>query len=65
MSNVNILLSKVNICHSTIKLTVEYSKKEVNVLDVHIKLINGELKTNLFVKPTDTHQFLDPTSCHP
>ena len=65
MSKVNILLSKVNICHSTIKLTVEYSKKEVNFLDVHIKLINGELKTNLFVKPTDTHQFLDPTSCHP
>ena len=34
-------------------------------LDVNIKLIDGELKTDLFVKPTDTHQFLDPTSCHP
>ena len=21
--------------------------------------------TDLFVKTTDTHQFLDPTSCHP
>ena len=27
--------------------------------------IYGELKADLFVKPTDTHQFLDPTSCHP
>ena len=33
-------------------------------LDVNIKLIDGELKTDLFVKPTDTHQFLDPTSRH-
>ena len=24
-----------------------------------------ELKTDLFAKPTDTYQFLNPTSCHP
>ena len=23
------------------------------------------LSTDLFVKPTDSHQFLDSTSCHP
>ena len=23
------------------------------------------LVTDLYVKPTDTHQYLDPTSCHP
>ena len=28
------------------------------------KLKDGELKADLFVKPTDTHQFLDPTSTH-
>ena len=50
--------------HSTIKFTAEYPKEEVNFLDVNIKLIVGELKTDLFVKPTDTHQFLDTTSCH-
>ena len=32
---------------------------------VNIKLIDGELKTDLFAKLTDTHQFLDPTSFHP
>ena len=51
--------------HSTIKFTTEYSKEKVNFSDVNIKLIDGELKTDLLVKATDTHQFLDPTSCHP
>ena len=30
-----------------------------------MKLIYGKLNTNLFVKPTNTHQVLDPTCCHP
>ena len=51
--------------HSTIKFIAEYSKGEVNFLDLNIKLTDGELKTALFIKPTGTHQFLDPTSCHP
>ena len=51
--------------HSTIKFAAVYSKEKVNFLDVNIKLIDGELKTDFFVKPTDTHQILDPTSCHP
>ena len=54
-----------NLFHPTIKFTGEYSKEEVNFLDINIKLIDGELKTDLFVKPTDTHQFLDPTSSQP
>ena len=47
------------------KFTSEHSKEEVNFLDLNIKLIDDELKTGLFVKPTDTHQFSDPTSSHP
>ena len=50
--------------HTTIKLTAEYSKEKVNFLYVNMKLINLELKIDLFIKPTDTHQFLDPTSRH-
>ena len=50
--------------HTTIKLTAEYSKEKVNFLYVNMKLINFELKIDLFIKPTDTHQFLDPTSRH-
>ena len=51
--------------HPTIKFTAEYSKEEVNFLDLNVKVIDGELKTDLFVKPADTHQFLDPTFLHP
>ena len=34
-------------------------------LDIEVTLNNGVLSTDLLVKPTGTHQFLDPTSCHP
>ena len=58
-------IDQVNLFHPIIKLTAQYSKEEVIFLDLNIKLIDGELKTDLFVTPTDTHQFLDPTSSHP
>ena len=53
--SLKVFIEQVNMFHSTIKFTAEYSKEEVNFLDVNIKLIDGELKTDLFVKPTDTH----------
>ena len=60
-----VFIDQVNKFHPTIKFTAEYSKEEVIFLDLYIKLIDGESKKNLFIKPTDTHQFLDPTSSHP
>ena len=51
--------------YPTVKFTAEYSKGEDNFLDLNIKLIDGEFKTDLFVEPTDTHQFLDPARSHP
>ena len=48
----------------TIKFTAEYSEDEVNFLDLNVKLIDGKLKKDLFVQPTDAHQFLDPTSSY-
>ena len=63
--SLKVFIEQVNMFHSTIKFTAEHSKEKVNFLDVNIKLIDGELKTDLFVKPTDTRQFLDLTSCHP
>ena len=47
-------IDQINLFHPTIKFTSEYSEEEVNFLDLNIKLIDGELKTDLFVKPTDT-----------
>ena len=45
--------------------TAEYSKETINFLDVDIWLVEGELVTDLFIKPTNTHQILDPSSSHP
>ena len=58
-------LNKLNTFNPTIKFTAEYSKETINFLDVNVRLVEGELMTDLFVKPTDTHQFLDPSSSHP
>ena len=55
----------VNFFHATITFTAQYSKEKVNFLDLTIKLIDERLKTDLFVKLTDTNQILDPTSSHP
>ena len=57
--------NKLNTFYPTIKFTAEYSKEAINFLDVNVRLVEGELMTDLFVKPTDTHQFLDPSSSHP
>ena len=63
--SLRVFIDQVNLFYPTAKFTAEYSKEEDNFLDLNIKLIDGEFKTDLFVKPTDTHQFLDPTSLHP
>ena len=57
-------IDQVNLFQPTIKFTAEYSKEEVNFLDLNIKLSDGKPKADFFVKPTDTHQFLDLTSSH-
>ena len=37
----------------------------IQLSNAKVTLKNGVLSTDLFVKPTDTHNFLDPASCHP
>ena len=51
--------------HSAIKFTAEWSKTQINFLDVRVYLENGNIKTDLYVKPIDTHQYLHSSSCHP
>ena len=50
---------------SNYQIYVRLVKKKVNFLDVKVTVKNGVLSTGLFVKPTDTHQILNPTFCHP
>ena len=59
-------IEKLNTFHPTIKFTSEWSKNNVNFLDVSdTKKEDGTLLTDLHTKPTDTHQYLHSTSCHP
>ena len=58
-------INEINSFHSTIKFAADWSKEKICFLDVEVTLNNGVLSTDLFVKPTDTHQILNPASCHP
>ena len=45
------------ICH-------EYSTIETKFLDVTVTKVDNKLETDLYCKPTDTHQYLHAQSCH-
>ena len=60
-----IFLKELNNFHPSIKFTCEYSREKVNYFDVQVIVREGKLITDLHVKQTDSHQYLDPSSCHP
>ena len=45
-------------------LNILRRKEEANFLDLNTKLIDGEFKTDLFVKATDTDRFFGSILCH-
>ena len=57
-------LKILNSCHPTIKYTAEYSLDKGNFLDVEVIRSGNKLRTDLYIKPTDTHQYLEFSSCH-
>ena len=48
---------------STIKFAMEFSKEEMNFLDVNISQKDSVLQTDLYYKSTDIHQFLHFRPC--
>ena len=57
-------MNHLNSLHSTIKFTHEFSKSQTSFLDVTVLLDNNnKISTDLFVKSTDTNQYLLHTSC--
>ena len=58
-------IDKINKVHPKIRFTAEWSKASINFLDVTQSLIEGLIETDLYVKPTDSHQYLQSSSCHP
>ena len=56
----------INYIHSSFQFTCNYSKECVQFFDVSVSVDNsGNIRTDLYVKPTDTQQYLMATSCHP
>ena len=43
----------------------ESSKEKISFLDLSVSLCNGNLYTDLHIKATDCHQYLEYTSSHP
>ena len=58
-------LDHLNQAHPTVKFTSDYFDTSINFLDVKVSRNGNELDTDLYVKPTDTNQYLDASSCHP
>ena len=57
-------IEKIKKLHPNIKFTAEWSKTFLNYLDVTVFLIKGVTECNLYVKPTESHQYLQSSSFH-
>ena len=66
LDNLKIFIDYLNNIHSTIKFTSSHSSTNIPFLDVNVSLTNdGNISTDLYTKPTDKHQHLLYSSCHP
>ena len=57
-------LEILNCHHPLIKFTANYSREEISFLDVSVRKKNKQLASDLYIKPTDTRQYLHASSCH-
>ena len=55
----------LNTSHKSIKFVGEISDTGLPFLDVMVHLNNGKIKTDLYTKPTNSHNYLPWNSCHP
>ena len=60
-----IFVDYLNNLHSTIKFTCSLSHSNIPFLDVMVSVKDGSIETDLYTKPTDKHQYLLVSSCHP
>ena len=59
------VLEKLSKFHPNIKFTRESSKESISFLDLKVRLSDEQLETDLYIKPTDRHQYLHHSSSHP
>ena len=56
---------ELNSLHPSLKFTQESRTSEIPFLDILVYLKDILVYTDLYYKPTDTHQYLHFNSCHP
>ena len=61
----NNFISHLNNCSDHIKFTSETSTRSVAFLDTLVLLQNNHIETDLYSKPTDSHNYLMYDSAHP
>ena len=54
-----------NVLENNIKFKRETSKNELVFLDTNVHLKEGFLISEIYSKPTYSHEYLNPRSCHP
>ena len=55
-------LENLNQFHPNLNFTHEPSTESIPFLDLHVKLSQGKLETDVHIKPTDRHQYLHYSS---
>ncbi len=63
--SVTAFVNDLNHCHPTIKFTSEISDTSINFLDATITKVGTKLLCKSYTKPTDSHNYLLYSSCHP
>ena len=58
-------MKELNNFRHHIKFTSKSNKENIKFFDVNINLSNGHLMTNVYLKPTDPHPYLDYSSSLP
>ena len=56
--SLKLLLGGINTIHPTIKLMIDWSSSSPHFLDVKVILKDGKIIKSLYVKLTDTHEYL-------
>ena len=58
-------LQQLNNFNTDLKYTYESNEKEIPFLDLKVKLNEGKISTDFYIKSTDRHQYLYFTSSYP
>ena len=54
-----------NSIHENIQVDLRYSPHTIVFLDTTVRMRNGHIYTDLYVKPTDKQLYIRKDSCHP